>query len=213
MTAKAVDSSPIGTPTAESASTPGSWRRYRTLDQLYRAKDQIEVALDPSPGSLQLQARPRALRHHQHLLRGRARRIRKHGYSGDGKPHNVQVVVGVVMVAGWPIAHHVWEGNRLDHTTVQEVVADLRKRFDFGRLIFVGDRGMITEENLESLTRDGHGYIVGVKRRRNHQSKDGWPRLTTESGPLVRSASTPGKRPTPRAPGPKKYLRAIRGCV
>ena len=36
----------------------------------------------------------------------------KHGYSRDGKPHNVQVIVGVVMVAGWPIAHHVWAGNR-----------------------------------------------------------------------------------------------------
>ena len=50
----------------------------------------------------------------------------RNGHSRDHKPHNVQVIVGVVMVAGWPIAHHVWEGNRLDHTTVLEVIADLR---------------------------------------------------------------------------------------
>src|SRR5512135_1607734 len=31
----------------------------------------------------------------------------KHGSSRDGKPRNVQVIVGVVMVAGWPITHHV----------------------------------------------------------------------------------------------------------
>ena len=79
----------------------------------------------------------------------------------------MQVIVGVVMVAGWPIAHHVWEGNRLDHTTVLEVIADLRKRFEFGRLVFVGDRGMVTEENLESLTKDKQGFLVGLKRRRN----------------------------------------------
>jgi len=91
----------------------------------------------------------------------------KHGYSRDGKSQNVQVIVGVVMVAGWPIAHHVWAGNRLDHSTVQEVISDLRKRFEFGRLVFVGDRGMVTDENIESITKDQHGFLVGIKRRRN----------------------------------------------
>ncbi len=92
-----------------------------------------------------------------------------HGYSRDGKPHNVQVVVGVVMVAGWPIAHHVWAGNRVDHSTVQEVIRDLHQRFGFARLVFVGDRGMVTDENITALTREGHGFLVGVKRRRNPQ--------------------------------------------
>jgi len=91
----------------------------------------------------------------------------KHGYSRDGKPHNVQVIVGVVMVGGWPIAHHVWAGNRVDHTTVQEVIEDLRQRFSFGRIVFVGDRGMVTKDNLDEFVKDGQGYLVGVKRRRN----------------------------------------------
>ena len=52
----------------------------------------------------------------------------------------MQVIIGMVMVAGWPIAHHVWAGNRIDHSTVQEVISDLCNRFEFGRLIFVGDR-------------------------------------------------------------------------
>jgi transposase len=97
----------------------------------------------------------------------------KHGYSRDGKPQNVQVIVGVVMVAGWPIAHHVWAGNRVDHSTVQEVISDLRKRFAFGRLVFVGDRGMVTDENIESITKDKHGFLVGIKRRR-HAELDAW---------------------------------------
>jgi transposase len=97
----------------------------------------------------------------------------KHGYSRDGKSQNVQVIVGVVMVAGWPVAHHVWAGNRIDHSTVQEVISDLRNRFGFGRLVFVGDRGMVTDENIESFTKDKHGYLVGIKRRRNAKL-DGW---------------------------------------
>jgi len=72
-----------------------------------------------------------------------------------------------VMVAGWPIAHHVWAGNRVDHSTVQEVVTDLRQRFAFARLVFVGDRGMVTDANIEAITKDEQGFLVGIKRRRN----------------------------------------------
>jgi transposase len=68
---------------------------------------------------------------------------------------------------GWPIVHHVWEGNRLDHSTVQEIIGELRTRFEFSRVVFVGDRGMVTEENLQHLTEEGQGYLVGVKRRGN----------------------------------------------
>ena len=72
----------------------------------------------------------------------------RHGHSRDGKPRNVQVVVGVVMVAGWPITHHVWAGNTRDVTTVPEVLLDLAQRFHFRRVVFVGDRGMVSEKNL-----------------------------------------------------------------
>ena len=77
------------------------------------------------------------------------------------------MIVGVVMVGGWPIVHHVWEGNRLDNSTVQEVIRDLRERFEFARVVFVGDRGMVKEQNLQHFTEQGQGYLVGVKRRRN----------------------------------------------
>ncbi len=85
----------------------------------------------------------------------------------------MQVIVGVVRVAGWPIAPHVWEGNRIDHSTVPEVISDLRKRFAFGRVVFVGDRGMVPDENIESLKKDQHGFLVGIKRRR-HTQLDAW---------------------------------------
>jgi transposase len=76
------------------------------------------------------------------------------------------------MVAGWPIAHHVWAGNRKDSTTVGEVVKDLNKRFSFGRLVFVGDRGMVTKKNLEELTAtESQGFLVGMTRRRNPEAE------------------------------------------
>src|SRR5262249_48372277 len=90
-----------------------------------------------------------------------------HGHSRDGKPRNRQVLVGLVMVDGWPIAHHVFAGNRRDAKTVPEVVRDLEARFGLKRVVCVGDRGMVTSQNLDDLRGGGHGYIVGRNRRRS----------------------------------------------
>ncbi|MBV8553964.1 MAG: IS1634 family transposase [Planctomycetaceae bacterium] len=148
---------------------------YRTLDQLHAAKDRIEVALYQRLRDL-FSLKPDLVLYDitSTYFEGTGPHdFAKHGYSRDGKSQNVQVIVGVVMVAGWPIAHHVWEGNRVDHSTVQEVINDLRKRFEFGRVVLVGDRGMVTDENLESLTNDRQGFLVGIKRRRNPKL-DAW---------------------------------------
>jgi transposase len=148
---------------------------YRTLDQLHEAKDEIEVALYHRLRDL-FSFKPELVLYDitSTYFEGTGPQdYAKHGYSRDGKSQNVQVIVGMVMVAGWPIAHHVWAGNRIDHSTVQEVISDLCKRFAFGRLVFVGDRGMVTDANIESITKDQHGYLVGIKRRRNAEL-DGW---------------------------------------
>jgi transposase len=155
---------------------------YRTLDQLIRAKDHIEVALFHRLRDL-FSLKPDLVLYDitsTYFEGAGPTDFAQHGYSRDGKPQNVQVIVGVVMVAGWPIAHHVWAGNRIDHSTVQEIIKDLRQRFAFGRLVFVGDRGMVTEANIEAITRDEHGFLVGVKRRRNPQI-DGWLEAVDES--------------------------------
>ena len=155
---------------------------YRTLDRLVAAKERIEVHLYERLRDLfSLQPDLVFFDITSTYFEGAGPKdFAKHGYSRDGKSQNVQVVVGMVMVAGWPIAHHVWEGNRLDSTTVQEVVSDLKTRFSFARVVFVGDRGMVSEDNLAALERDGHGYLVGVKRRRNAQL-DGWLQAIDEA--------------------------------
>jgi len=90
----------------------------------------------------------------------------RHGHSRDGKPRNRQVLVGLVMIDGWPIAHHVFQGNLRASTTAEKVLPDLQARFGLRRVVFVGDRGMVTAGNLERLRSSGQGYLVGLKRRR-----------------------------------------------
>ena len=92
--------------------------------------------------------------------------LAKHGHSRDGKPRNRQVLVGVVMIDGWPIAHHLFEGNQRDCSTVQSVVKDIEERFGLGRVVFVGDRGMVTSQNIDLLRSRHQGYVVGLNRRR-----------------------------------------------
>src|SRR6516162_3050022 len=105
-----------------------------------------------------------------------------HGHSRDDKPRNPQVLVGLVIVDGWPIAHHVFEGNRRDANTVPDVLRDLEQRFGLKRIVFVGDRGMVTSQNLEDLRGNGHGYIVGRNRRRSGEVFD---YIQSATGPWI----------------------------
>jgi len=144
---------------------------YRTLDQLLGAKERIELALYHRLRDL-FSFKPDLVLYDitsTYFEGAGPINFAKHGHSRDQKRRNVQVIVGVVMVAGWPIAHHVWAGNTVDHSTVQEVVRDLHQRFGFKRIVFVGDRGMVTDENMNDLTAGKQGYLVGLKRRRNRQ--------------------------------------------
>jgi transposase len=142
---------------------------YRTLDQLVAAKEKIEVALYHRLRDL-FSLKPDLVLYDitsTYFEGVGPANFAKHGHSRDGKPHNVPVIVAVVMVSGWPIAHHVWAGNEVDHTTVAKAIGALHRRFGFNRVVFVGDRGMVTNDNIEAITAAGHGYLVGLKRRRN----------------------------------------------
>jgi transposase len=155
---------------------------YRTLDRLVAAKSALEVALFGRLRDL-FSLRPDLVLFDitsTYFEGSGPEGFARHGYSRDGKAQNVQVVVGLVMVAGWPIAHHVWPGNTLDVTTVSAVIRDLTERFAIRRVVFVGDRGMVSDANLEALRGDGHGYLVGLRRRR-HAQVDAWLQQVDET--------------------------------
>jgi len=140
---------------------------YETLDDLLAGKPQIETALWQELRDL-FSIEPELVFYDitSTYFEGRGpAELGRFGYSRDGKPRHRQVVIGVVMMDGWPIAHHVFAGNRLDQTTVGEVVEDLRQRFGLERVVFVGDRGMVTLKNIEELRQTGQGYLVGLQRR------------------------------------------------
>jgi len=140
---------------------------YETLDDLLAQKAQIETAIWQELRDL-FSLEPELVFYDitSTYFEGQGpAELGRFGYSRDGKPRNRQVLVGVVMMDGWPIAHHVFAGNRLDQTTVGEVVEDLRQRFGLQRVVFVGDRGMVTLKNIEQLRQAEQGYLVGLQRR------------------------------------------------
>jgi transposase len=140
---------------------------YQTLDELWKQKARLEVALWHQLRNL-FSLEPELVFYDitSTYFEGHGpAELGRFGYSRDGKPRHRQVVVGVVMMDGWPIAHHVFAGNRLDQTTVGEVVEDLRQRFGLQRVVFVGDRGMVTIRNVAQLRQAEQGYLVGLQRR------------------------------------------------
>ncbi len=88
------------------------------------------------------------------------------GYSRDGHPDRRQIVIGLLVNRdGLPLGHRVFPGNMADAATVPHVLDDLRQRFGIERVIFVGDRGMVSRGNLEALRKAGYSYIVGLRKR------------------------------------------------
>ena len=99
--------------------------------------------------------------------------FRRYGYSRDKRFDKRQVVIGMVMTPeGIPLCHHVFPGNTTDKTTVTDVVKDLKERFALRRIVFVGDRGMLSDLNLEGLIDEQLGFIVAHPLRRNHHAKE-----------------------------------------
>lgn len=96
--------------------------------------------------------------------------LAEYGKSKDGKSRNRQILLGVVMASGWPVAHHVFCGNTAEVTTLPFVIDDLKKRFQIEKVIFVGDSGFVSRENLNYITKERYKYIVAMKRRHNNET-------------------------------------------
>ena len=92
--------------------------------------------------------------------------LRKKGYSKDGKPHRVQVVLALVQTRqGLPTGYELFSGNTADVTTLEPAVAALEQRFELERVVFVADAGMMSEENLAVLWSKGYDYVVAARLR------------------------------------------------
>ena len=103
---------------------------------------------------------------------GEGPKIAKRGYVRLGKRNHKQVLLGLIMVEGLPVAHYVFRGDRGEKTTIKWLSKDIKKKFNIGRIIFVMDRGMISATNLDEIEKQGNGYIAAMKRRRDGETKE-----------------------------------------
>ena len=96
--------------------------------------------------------------------RGNAKAAR--GYSRDHRPDCKQVNIGLVVTPeGLPIGYEVFSGHTADVTTVEEMVEMMETKYGKARRIWVMDRGMVSEENLDFLRERGARYLVGTPKR------------------------------------------------
>jgi transposase len=95
------------------------------------------------------------------------------GYSRDHRSDCKQVCIGLVVTPqGLPIAYEVFAGNRNDVTTLQEMVRLMEDKYGQAQRVWVFDRGIVSEENLEWLRQRGAIYLVGTPRSqlKKHQA-------------------------------------------
>lgn len=91
--------------------------------------------------------------------------LAKLGYSRDGKPGTLQVNYGLLTdVRGCPVAVSVFEGNTGDPKTFLPQVEKVRDSFGIGSLVMVGDRGMISNVQIEAMRKmEGVDWITALK--------------------------------------------------
>lgn len=145
-------------------------RFYRCLDYLIREKKDIEEHLWNFTRTLF----PADIIFYDITniqFEGEGPGIAKIGYPRLGKKNHNQVLLGLVVVEGLPVAHHIFRGNRAEKTTLDWITSTVKKKYNVNRIIYVIDRGMITFENLEHIEAQDDGYIVSIKRRRNKEAK------------------------------------------
>ena len=78
--------------------------------------------------------------------------LAKIGYSRDGKKNKLQVNYGLLTdERGCPVAISVYDGNVNDAATFMPQVRKLKDAFGIGTVVFVGDRGMISQKSIDQL--------------------------------------------------------------
>ena len=89
--------------------------------------------------------------------------LAQRGHSRDHRPDCKQVCLALVVTRdGMPLGYEVFPGNRTDVTTVEEIVEAMEARYGLAQRIWVMDRGMTSEDNLEWLRATGRRYLVGT---------------------------------------------------
>ena len=141
-------------------------RLYRALDQLLPHKEKLEVFLKNRLGELfELEYDLLLYDVTSTYFEGQAKTNAKakHGYSRDKRSDCKQVCIALVVSrCGMPIGYEVFDGNRTDSTTVEQIVTTMESRYGKSNRVWVMDRGMLSDANLRFLKEEGRRYIIGT---------------------------------------------------
>lgn len=183
---------------------------YRNLDKLHPNREQIERELGEREKTLfNLDDTLYLYDLTSTYFEGQAKQNpqAKRGYARDKRPDCKQVVVGLVLDRdGFPKAHEIFDGNRQDRSTVDEMLTVLERRTGKrpGSTVIV-DRGMAYEENLKQIRGRGHHYIVaGRQAERNEwlddiENEEEWEeviRIPSPRNPFQKKSPVQVKRRT-----------------
>src|SRR5256712_5616624 len=141
-------------------------RLYRVLDRLLPHKAEIERHLVQRLGELfaldyDLLLYDVTSTYFEGLAE--ANPLAQRGHSRDHRPDCKQVCLALVVTReGMPLGYEVFAGNRTDVTTVEEIVEAMEARYGLAQRIWVMDRGMTSEDNLDWLRQTGRRYLVGT---------------------------------------------------
>lgn len=141
-------------------------RLYRTLDALLPHKTALEARLKNRLGELfDLEYDLLLYDVTSTYFEGQAagNPLAQRGYSRDQRSDCKQVCIGLVVSrCGMPLGYEVFAGNTADVTTVEHIVTTMEHRYGKSDRIWVMDRGMVSEDNIEFLKQDGRRYILGA---------------------------------------------------
>jgi len=139
-----------------------------TEDELYQAMDWL---LERQP-RIEKKLAARHLREGSLVLydvsssyyEGRHCPLAQYGHDRDGQKGLPIIVYGLMTNGeGCPVAVEVYAGNTGDPTTVVDQVNKLRARFQLSRVVLVGDRGMLTQPQIDKLKTHPHmGWITAL---------------------------------------------------
>lgn len=87
------------------------------------------------------------------------------GHNRDGKKGKTQLVYGVLTGRGGrPVAVEVYPGNTGDPATLPDQLDKLKERFGLARVVLVGDRGLLTQTQIERLREHPQlGWVAALK--------------------------------------------------
>jgi len=90
--------------------------------------------------------------------------LRKIGYSKDGKSHNPQIVLGLlVSKEGYPLAFEMHPGNTYEGHTFLPIIKKFKTTFNITNLVVVADSGLMSKTNIKELKRLKYQFIIGAR--------------------------------------------------